>query len=217
MIYEARTYTAVPGKLQAINDRFANHTVGFFNQYEIGMMGFWTDVIGISNQLTYILTFDNMGEREKKFGAFGADPKWQEVRAETEVDGPLVAQVNNTFMQPTAYSPEPHLTSKLQELRVYDAVPGKLPALNNRFADHTMGLFEKHGMDNVAYWTEVVGTSNRLVYMLGHESLAAREKSFDAFASDPQWQKARAESEKDGPLVGTTTHRILKLTPYSPR
>ncbi|HIN06365.1 MAG TPA: NIPSNAP family protein, partial [Dehalococcoidia bacterium] len=51
MIYENRIYTAVPGKLGAINDRFANITIDYFNQYDIGMMGFWTDEIGISNQM----------------------------------------------------------------------------------------------------------------------------------------------------------------------
>ena len=217
MLYELRVYDARAGKLPALNDRFANHTTGFFKDHGIGIVGFWTADIGTSNQLTYMLSFDSMADREEKWAAFGADPRWQEVRAETEKDGPFVDSVQNSFLRLTPYSPEPHMTTNIQEMRVYTAMPGKLSALHDRFANHTMSLFEKHGMDNVAYWTEVVGTSNRLVYMLGHESLAAREKSFDAFGADPQWQQARAESEKDGPLVGTTTHRILKLTPYSPR
>ncbi len=73
MLYELRVYHAVPGKLPALNDRFASITMGYFNQYDIGMMGFWTDDIGASNKLTYILTFDDMGDREKKWTAFGAD------------------------------------------------------------------------------------------------------------------------------------------------
>ena len=72
MLYESRVYTAVPGKLPALNDRFSNHTLGYFNQYGIGMMGFWTDEIGASNQLTYVLTFDDMADREKKWSAFQA-------------------------------------------------------------------------------------------------------------------------------------------------
>ena len=95
MIYENRVYTAVPGKLPAINARFADITIDYFNQYEIGMMGFWNDEIGTSKQLTYILTFDSVADREKKMDAVSADTSWQQVRAETEVDGPLVAQVQN--------------------------------------------------------------------------------------------------------------------------
>ena len=217
MLYESRIYYAVPGKLPALNDRFANHTMGFFKKYEIGMTGFWTDEIGASNQLTYILNFDSMADREKKWGAFQADPGWHQVRAETEVDGALVTHVQNTFMRLTPYSPEPGLSSKVQELRVYDAMPGKLPALHDRFSDHTMKLFERHGIENIAYWTEDVGTNNRLVYMLGYPSLGDREKGWTAFGADPDWHKARTESERDGPLVRVSRHSILRLTAYSPR
>ncbi len=217
MLYESRVYTAVPGKLPALNDRFSNHTLGYFNQYDIGMMGFWTDEIGASNQLTYVLTFDDMADREKKWSAFQADQTRLQVFAETEVNGPLVAQVYNSFMQATPYSPEPQLSSNVQEMRVYDAMPGKLPALHNRFSNHTMRLFERHGIENVAYWTEVVGTSNRLVYMLGYPSLGDREQGWASFQADPDWVKARTESEKDGPLVRVSRHSIMRLTPYSPR
>jgi hypothetical protein len=217
MLYEARVYTTVPGKLPAINDRFAKHTIGIFKNHGIGILGFWTAEIGTSNQLTYILVFDSMADREKKFTAFQADAAWQQVRSETEASGPIVDHVVNAFMRLTPYSPQPQLGSNIHELRVYDAMPGKLPALHDRFANHTIQLFKKHGIDNVAYWTEDVGTSNRLVYMLGYPDLGAREKSWTAFQADPAWQQARAESEKNGPLVRVSRHTILRLTPYSPR
>ena len=217
MLYELRVYDAMPGKLGALNDRFANHTIGFFKNHGIGIVGFWTAMIGTSNQLTYILSFDDMADREKKWTAFGADKGRLAAFAETEVDGPLVAKVYNTIMETTPYSPEPQLSSKVQELRVYDAMPGKLPALHDRFSNHTMHLFEKHGIENVAYWTEVVGTSNRLVYMLGYPSVGDREKGWAALGADPEWQKARAKSEEDGPLVRESRHSIIRLTPYSPR
>ena len=217
MLYELRIYDTMPGKLPALNDRFANHTVGFFKKYDIGMVGFWTAEIGASNQLTYVVSFDSMADREKKWTAFQADPAWQEVRAETEKDGPINARVSNTFMRLTPYSMEPHITSKVQELRVYDAVPGKLPALHDRFANHTINLFKKHGIENVAYWTDDVGISNRLIYMVGYDGLGDREKNWAAFGTDPEWHKARAESEKDGPLTTRSHSSILRLTAYSPR
>ena len=120
-------------------------------------------------------------------------------------------------MSLTPYSPQPSFKSTLHEKRVYEAMPGKLPDLHNRFSNHTMGLFEKHGIENVAYWTEDVGTSNRLVYMLGYPDLAAREKGWTGFQSDPEWQKARAASEENGALVRVSKHSILRLTDYSPR
>ncbi len=217
MLYEMRVYDAMPGKLPALNDRFADHTIGFFKDHGIGILGFWTAEIGTSNQLTYILNFDNMGDREKKFAAFGADKRWQEVRAETESEGPFVSSITNTFMRLTPYSMEPDVSSNVQELRVYHAMPGKLPALHDRFADHTINLFKKHGMKNVGYWTEDVGTSNKLVYMLGYSGLGDREKGWAAFGADPDWLKARAASEVDGPLVRRSISTILRRTAYSPK
>ena len=217
MLYEMRVYDAMSGKLPALNDRFANHTIGFFKDHGIGILGFWTAEIGTSNQLTYILSFDSMADREKKWAAFGADKRWQEVRAETESEGPFVSSLSNTFMRLTPYSMEPDISSNVQELRVYHAMPGKFPALNDRFANHTINLFKKHGMENVGYWTNDVGTSNQLVYMLGYAGLGDREKSWAAFGADPDWQKARAESEKDGPLVRRSVSTILRRTAYSPK
>jgi hypothetical protein len=217
MLYELRVYDAMPGKLGALNDRFANHTIGFFKNHGIGIVGFWTAMIGTSNQLTYILSFDDMADREKKWGAFQADPGWHKARAESETDGPLNAHVQNSFMRLTPYSPQPKISTNLQELRVYQAVPGKLPALNARFADHTTHLFEKHGIKNIGYWTQDVGPSNQLFYMVGYDSLADREKNWAAFNADPDWQKARAESERDGPLTSQTHSSILQPTAYSPR
>ena len=216
MLHELRVYETMPGKLPALNDRFANHTTGFFKNHGIGMLGFWTDEIGDSNKLTYILSFDSMADREQKMTAFQADRAWQEVRAETEQDGPFVSRVLNTFLQLTPYSPQPKVSTNVQELRTYEAVPGNLPALNDRFANHTSALFQKHGMEVVGFWTEVVGTSNQLVYMLGYDGLGAREESWGAFQNDSDWQKARAASEVNGPLVKRSHNRMIRRTSYSP-
>ena len=217
MLYESRVYYAVPGKLPAINNRFAEHAVGFFRDHGMGIVGFWNDEIGHSNQLTYILSYDSMADREEKWAAFRANKAWTEVRAETEANGPLVAKIRNAFMRLTPYSPQPKFETAVQELRVYEAMPGKIGALHDRFANHTIGLFEKHGIENVAYWTEEIGTSDQLVYMLGYNSLGDREKSWASFGSDPDWQKARAASEVDGALVRVSHHTILRPTAYSPR
>ena len=105
MLYEMRVYDARAGKLPALNDRFANHTTGFFKDHGIGIVGFWTAEIGTSNQLTYMLSFDSMADREEKWAAFGADPDWQKARAESERDGPLTVKTQSSILQPTAYSP----------------------------------------------------------------------------------------------------------------
>ncbi|HLF76322.1 MAG TPA: NIPSNAP family protein [Dehalococcoidia bacterium] len=105
MIYELRIYDAMPGKLPALNDRFAKITLGYFEKHGIKVVGFWTDVVGISGRLTYMLGFDDLGHRERAWAAFGADPDRVKAFAETERDGLLVARVENKILRPTAYSP----------------------------------------------------------------------------------------------------------------
>jgi hypothetical protein len=86
-----------------------------------------------------------------------------------------------------------------------------------RFRNHTVKLFEKHGITNVGYWTNTIGgRSDELWYILGFEDLAQRDKAWREFAADPEWQAARAESEKDGPLVHHIENRIMTLTDFSP-
>lgn len=104
----------------------------------------------------------------------------------------------------------------LHELRIYHAVPGKLPALNARFTNHTLKIWERFGIRQVGFWTPVIGDSNNdLYYILEWESLAEREQKWDAFAGHPDWLAIRAETEKDGPLVTHITNLILTPTAYS--
>ena len=104
------------------------------------------------------------------------------------------------------------------ELRTYTTLEGRLPALHARFRDHTMKLFARHGMKNVLYTTPLNGENkdNKLVYLLAHESQDAAEKSFAAFRSDPEWIKARDDSEKDGKIVSKVESVFLAPTDYSP-
>ena len=104
----------------------------------------------------------------------------------------------------------------IYEMRIYEAMPGKLPALNQRFANVTLKLFEKHGLKSVGYWTEDVGTSNTLVYILAFDDMAQRERAWSAFRADPERAQAFAQTEADGPLVARITNRILRPTDYSP-
>src|SRR5438105_15153947 len=89
------------------------------------------------------------------------------------------------------------------EMRKYTAAEGKLEALHARFRDHTNALFLKHGMTVIGYWTPTEGerAKNTLVYILAYPDREAREKMWKEFQADPDWVKARTESEKDGKLV----------------
>lgn len=106
--------------------------------------------------------------------------------------------------------------TRLFELRVYFAAPGKLDDLNARFRNHTTALFEKHGMENIGYWVPVDNQSNKLVYILAYPSREAREASWKAFSADPEWKKVVKESEANGKLVSKVDSTFMKATDYSP-
>lgn len=90
----------------------------------------------------------------------------------------------------------------IYELRVYKCVPGRLPALLNRFATITLKLWDKHGIRQTGFWTVYIGESNQqLIYLLEWKDLAEREAKWAAFASDPEWLTARAETDKNGLLI----------------
>ncbi len=104
----------------------------------------------------------------------------------------------------------------LYELRVYRCVPGRLPALHKRFETATLGLWEKHAIRQVGFWTVVIGDGNQdLYYMLEWQDMAERERKWSAFAADPAWLAKRAESERDGPIVANVTSSFLAPTAYS--
>jgi len=104
-LFEYRVYEVVPGRLPALNKRFETITLGLFKKHGIEVVGFWEAVAGTSNQLHYLLRYDDLGHRERAWNAFQTDPEWLEKRAQTEADGPIVARVHNEFWRASSYSP----------------------------------------------------------------------------------------------------------------
>ena len=107
--------------------------------------------------------------------------------------------------------------ARVFELRTYTTPPGKLPLLHRRFREHTMELFARHGMTNVAYWTPEDSTlhENTLVYLLAYPNRQAARDSWAAFSADPEWQRVRAESEANGKIVEKVASLFLDPTDFS--
>jgi hypothetical protein len=106
--------------------------------------------------------------------------------------------------------------TRVFEMRTYHAAEGKLDALNARFRDHTVKLFEKHGITNIGYWVPIENTDNILVYVLAYPNREARETSWKEFQADEDWKKAKAESEATGKLVAKVDQLFLTATDFSP-
>jgi len=105
MIYELRIYTCIPARLPKLLKRFEDHTLAIWDKHGIKQAGFWTVLVGDGNQdLYYLLAWESLAERERKWGAFMADPAWHKARSDSETDGPIIANIKSSFLQPTAFS-----------------------------------------------------------------------------------------------------------------
>lgn len=104
----------------------------------------------------------------------------------------------------------------IYELREYVAVPGKRDQVLARFADHTMALFAKHGMEVVGFWVDR-SDADRLVYVLQFPDDQTLAAAWEAFRADPAWQEAKAKSEANGPIVAEVISRVLVATPFGPQ
>ncbi len=201
-VYEMRVYIAPPGKLEALNARFKDHTIKLFEKHGLTNVGYFVPVDNKDNKLVYFISAPSKAARDKSFKEFAADADWQKAAKESEKDGKLVNKVDSTFLTVTDYSPllkiEQGKDDRVFELRTYTATKGNLGNLNDRFKDHTIKLFEKYGMTNIAYWNILKGQKGddtMLIYLLAHKSKDAAKKSFEEFQKDPEWVAAR-ESER---------------------
>jgi len=202
-----------------------------FKKHGMESIGYWTPTDGAAskNTLIYLLKHKDIDTAQQSWSSFLADEEWKKIAKESNKDGPLLAQSpQSIFIEATGYSPSllgaDNKTPGVYELRTYTTVAGKLDNLNARFRNHTMQLFEKHGMRSIAYWnassaqrTAKQPSDNTLVYLLKHKSRQAATASWQAFLADPQWQKVAAESRQDGPVLARKPQSVfLTATDYSP-
>lgn len=110
-------------------------------------------------------------------------------------------------------------TTAVFELRVYHAAAGKLADLEARFRDHTIKIFDRHGMKSVAYWTPLdePDKSNTLIYVLQHPSREAAAANWKSFQDDTEWKSVKEQSEANGKLVDKIDSTYMSLADFSPR
>ena len=222
-VYELRVYTTNEGKLDDLHARFRDHTIKIFKRHGMESVGYWVpqDEPNSKNTLIYVLRHKSRDAAKASWKAFISDPEWMVAFAASRTDGPLLSKApKSVFMEATDYNPKfkNDKAGGVFELRTYTTNEDKLKGLDSRFRDHTMKLFEKHGIKNVAYWhpTDKPASENQLIYIIRHDSREAAGKSWKAFGSDPEWKKVARESQKDGRFLSKRPESVyMKSTDYS--
>lgn len=221
-VYELRTYYAAEGKLDDLLSRFRDHTTSLFEKHGMTNVAYWVPVENEDSILVYILGYPSRAERGASWTSFREDPDWIEAKSDSEEDGSLIDSVQSLFLTRTDFSPEFAIEEagpRVFELRTYYTNEGKLPDLHARFRDHTLTLFEKHGMTNIVYFdldTDQPGVENTLLYFISHESVEAASQNWQAFISDAQWQSVYEASIEEGALVDSLTSMFLRPVDFSP-
>jgi hypothetical protein len=226
--FDFRIFHASPGKLDALHARLRDHQIPLLEQHRILTLAVFVPAGENPQQVVCLVTAaEDLHSLIADWADFRRDPKWHGIVAETDRDGRLVAaesfqRLIRTYWSPR-FPPATPVESGIYELRTYNCPDAsRQNALKIRFRNHTMRLFEKHGMRNLVYWVpdEPPASQQQLVYLLGHESQEAAEESFAAFRQDPEWLAVKEASEK--PFVGPLTvengiqSQFLVPTEYSP-
>jgi hypothetical protein len=224
-VYELRTYVAAPGKGEAVLARFREHTTRLFERHGMVNVGYWVAADakdGGAEKLIYLLRHRSRDAAKASWQGFLADPDWRAVAKATEAAGKIVAGIESVYLTATDFTAPMDAgngaAERVFELRTYVAAPGKLPALDARFRDHTRAIFARQGMTNLGYFhpvDEKGGAGTTLIYFLAYPSREAAAAAWKGFRDDPEWVKARTASEKEGRLTAKVTSVYLKPADFS--
>jgi len=222
--YEMQIHYAEPGRLKYLQNRYRRFAVPLYRKHNIQIEGFWSPTDPKDERIISVLSYYNQASWLRSTKDFLRDPKWRKGIYLSESVGRLETKTEKFFLSCTDFSgikfPRSSSKTRVFELRVYNATPGKLPNLLERFRNHTVKLFEKYGMTNLWYWTVVDAypSQETLVYLLAHPSQEAGLKAFTDFRNDPEWIKIRKDSEEKagGSLTVKVESLYMKPLDFSP-
>jgi hypothetical protein len=104
MIYELREYVAHDEAVQRVHDRFAGVTLALFQRHGLDVVGFWVDQKD-TRRILYLLRFEDAHSQASAWAGFQGDDEWKRAKADSEADGPIVAQMTSRTLEPVSYWP----------------------------------------------------------------------------------------------------------------
>ena len=217
--FELRLYDVTSNKLDGVLERFRETVEPVRRKHGIKTVGYWT-AAGTTNGGTfaYLMTAASKEELQNQEKEFGADPQFKEgYAASSRKHGKTVDKITTLPLIVDASAKFDFVSSKsprVFDLRLYSVFPGKLDAFRNRWRDHAVPLYERHGLKSLGWWVaenKDAAGNDVLVCLLAGGTLSAIQKSIGEFHQDPEWQRVEKATEKDGQLRSQV--EAFKLTP----
>ena len=225
-LYELRIYQASEGRFQHLIKRFREHTDRIFKKHGLKALGYWIPTDGSvkkRRKFVYLLQHPSRYEAYRNWTNFFNDKEWERVMDKPEFQGLLSEKPTSIFLSPNDYSVAARNDIEKPggsfEVRTDVVNPGKLPMLNARFRKHTTSLFNRHGIQNVSYWTpfDQPDSKDTLIYLVHHANRKQADLNWEAFGQDPEWKKVARESQIQGKLLARPPERLyLKALDFSP-
>lgn len=225
MLYEVRHYTTPDtSSLGALAAVWGEQIVPAAQAHGMRYVGCWTVAIGQQPRLTVMLVFDNADQRQEQYATLFGSDAWRRAEPMFFPNGAaLITGIDTALLRPTPYSPDPFqfmnaASPGVFEERIYRGKDSRaFAAVNKRFNDHTTRIFANHGITPVGFWTVETGADQpSLYYLVRFDDLGEYNPKWNAFRADPEWQRVRAESERNGNIIARISSAILTPTPFSP-
>ena len=216
--FELRLYTVTSDKMDGVLERFRDTVEPVRRKHGIETVGYWS-ALGTTNGGTfaYLMAAASKEESQKQQKEFGADPDFQKGYAASDqkhgktvdkiVSVPLIVHPSAKFDFAAPAKP------RAFDLRIYSVLPGKLHAFRDRWRDHAVPIYERHGMHSIGWWVAEKKDAeghDQFICLLAGESVGSIQRSIGEFHKDPEWQRVEKATEMDGKLrSGVTAHKLI--------
>ncbi|HYE33462.1 MAG TPA: NIPSNAP family protein [Methylomirabilota bacterium] len=226
--HELRIYHVASNKMDAVVTRFRDVVEPVRARHKIKTLAYWSAPSKTNGgTFIYLMGANSRDELQTKEKAFREDPEFKAgYAASTKAHGKTVDQITTIPLKvgpAAAFNFGSPSSARTFDLRIYDVVPGKMEAFQNRWAQHATRIYARHGLESIAWWVEAQGQSNdsattdaqRFICLLAGESSDAITKAISSFHADPEWQRIEKETEQNGKLRSAVTAYRLGPLPFS--
>jgi putative heme-binding domain-containing protein len=220
--YELRIYSVTSNKLDGVLERFRDTVEPVRRRHGITTIGYWIAATTDGDKFIYLMGAANAGRLKEQEQAFGGDVDFQKgYTASNARHGRTVDKIETLPLNvdtAVRFDFFASRTPRAFELRIYSVLPGKLDAFRNRWRDHAVPIYERHGLHSLGWWVtdkKGIDGNDQFAVLLAGESEDSIRQSIAAFHRDAEWQLIEKETERDGKLRSSVDAYKMRATDFS--